>query len=161
MASIKLKFRTSSVQEKEGRLYYQVIIIVWHVRSIQSTESIPQSGMRTIQTSFCQLPSLHNVKPIFFLERYIGCRQEETAVGHCTVGQGRHIYSRTPSLTTSMREKRITWHYRLYAGVERKLRRIGKKRMVARYKPNFNSPALPERRRCAIGGSRWDNDTRL
>ena len=25
MASIKLKFRTSSVQEKEGRLYYQVI----------------------------------------------------------------------------------------------------------------------------------------
>ena len=39
MASIKLKFRTSSVQEKEGRLYYQVIHnrVARHILSTGST----------------------------------------------------------------------------------------------------------------------------
>lgn len=66
MASIKLKFRTSSVQEKEGRLYYQVI----HnrvARQIHTEYRIYSSEWDADHSNIiCQLPSLHNVKPIFF-----------------------------------------------------------------------------------------------
>ena len=55
MASIKLKFRTSSVQEKEGRLYYQVI----HnrvVRQIQTAYRIYSSEWDAVHSSVI-LPS--------------------------------------------------------------------------------------------------------
>ena len=81
MASIKLKFRTSSVQEKEGRLYYQVI----HNRVARQihTEYRIYSSEWDADHSNIILPT--SVTP----------QRQETAVGHCTVGQGRAvIYSR-------------------------------------------------------------------
>ena len=64
MASIKLKFRTSSVQEKEGRLYYQVI----HnrvARQIHTEYRIYSSEWDADHSTTSSLSS--------FLERYIGC----------------------------------------------------------------------------------------
>lgn len=88
MASIKLKFRTSSVQEKEGRLYYQVI----HnrvARQIHTEYRIYSSEWDADHSNIILPTSVTPQRQAYLLSL------KDTAVGHCTVGQGRAvIYSR-------------------------------------------------------------------
>ena len=107
MASIKLKFRTSSVQEKEGRLYYQVI----HnrvARQIHTEYRIYSSEWDADHSNIILPTSVTPQRQAYLLslkDTLDADRKENCCWSlHGWTRKGSHI-QQTPSLTTSMREK--------------------------------------------------------
>ena len=106
MASIKLKFRTSSVQEKEGRLYYQVI----HnrvARQIHTEYRIYSSEWDADHSNIILPTSVTPQRQAYLLslkDTLDADRKKLLLVIARLDRKGSHI-QQTPSLTTSMREK--------------------------------------------------------
>ena len=148
MASIKLKFRTSSVQEKEGRLYYQVI----HnrvVRQIHTAYRIYSSEWDA-DHSCINLPNsttskrndyLHSLKETLETDRkkllLVIARLDKEGQPYTADTVVECFHART--------ECQGIIGYTLE--LNEKLRRIGKKRMAARYTSTINSL-----QRCLKGG---------
>ena len=102
MASIKLKFRTSSVQEKEGRLYYQVI----HNRVVRQTLETDRKKLLLVIARLDKEGHPYSADTV--VEHFHERKELQGIIGY----------------TLELNEK---------------LRRIGKKRMVARYTTTLNS----------------------
>ena len=102
MASIKLKFRTSSVQEKEGRLYYQVI----HNRVVRQTLETDRNKLLLVIAQLDKEGHPYSADTV--VEHFHERKELQGIIGY----------------TLELNEK---------------LRRIGKKRMVARYTTTLNS----------------------
>ena len=142
MASIKLKFRTSSVQEKEGRLYYQVI----HNRVARQihTEYRIYSSEWDADHSNIILPT--SVTPqrqayLLSLKDTLDADRKKLLLVIARLDKEGQSYTADTVVDNFHEGKELH----------------GSKVQNHPQQP----PALPERRRCAIGGSRWDNDTRL
>lgn len=95
--------------------------------------------MRTIQTSFCQLPSLHNVKPIFSLKDTLDADRKKLLLVIARLDKEGQSYTADTVVDNFHEGKELHGIIGYTLELNEKLRRIGKKRMVARYKTTLNS----------------------
>lgn len=54
MPTIKIKFRPSTIEGKEGSLFYQIIHKEWYARFVQDTNCFPTNGIIAPQKLFCR-----------------------------------------------------------------------------------------------------------
>ena len=140
MASIKLKFRTSSVQEKEGRLYYQVI----HNRVARQihTEYRIYSSEWDADHSNIILPT--SVTPqrqayLLSLKDTLDADRKKLLLVIARLDKEGHSYTADTVVDNFHEGKELHGIIGYTLELNEKLRRIGKKRMVARYKTTLNS----------------------
>ena len=140
MASIKLKFRTSSVQEKEGRLYYQVI----HnrvVRQIQTAYRIYSSEWDAVHSSVIlpssAIPQRNNY--LQELKETLETDRKKLLLVIARLDKEGHPYSADTVVEHFHEGKELQGIIGYTLELNEKLRRIGKKRMVARYTTTLNS----------------------
>lgn len=163
MASIKLKFRTSSVQEKEGRLYYQVI----HNRVARQihTEYRIYSSEWDADHSNIILPT--SVTPqrqayLLSLKDTLDADRKKLLLVIARLDKEGQSYTADTVVDNFHEGKELHGiiGYTLELNEKTETHRQEADGSKVQNHPQ-QPPALPERRRCAIGGSRWDNDTRL
>lgn len=140
MASIKLKFRTSSVQEKEGRLYYQVI----HNRVARQihTEYRIYSSEWDADHSNIILPT--SVTPqrqayLLSLKDTLDADRKKLLLVIARLDKEGQSYTADTVVDNFHEGKELHGIIGYTLELNEKLRRIGKKRMVARYKTTLNS----------------------
>jgi len=140
MASIKLKFRTSSVQEKEGRLYYQVI----HnrvVRQIQTAYRIYSSEWDADHSSVI-LPSSATPQRNDYLQELketLETDKKKLLLVIARLEKEGQPYTADIVVEHFHEGKELQGIIGYTLELNKKLRRIGKKRMVARYTTTINS----------------------
>ena len=140
MASIKLKLRTSSVQEKEGRLYYQVI----HnrvVRQIHTEYRIFSSEWDAVHSSVI-LPSSATPQRqtyLLSLKDTLDADRKKLQLVIARLDKEGHPYSADTVVEHFHEGKELQGIIGYTLELNEKLRRIGKKRMVARYTTTLNS----------------------
>ena len=140
MASIKLKFGTSSVQEKEGRLYYQVI----HNRVARQihTEYRIYSSEWDADHSNIILPT--SVTPqrqayLLSLKDTLDADRKKLLLVIARLDKEGQSYTADTVVDNFHEGKELHGIIGYTLELNEKLRRIGKKRMVARYKTTLNS----------------------
>ena len=140
MASIKLKFRTSSVQEKEGRLYYQVI----HNRVVRQihTEYRIFSSEWDAEHSSVILPSSATPQRqtyLLSLKDTLEADRKKLQLVIARLDKEGQSYTADTVVGNFHEGKELQGIIGYTLELNEKLRRIGKKRMVARYTTTLNS----------------------
>ena len=148
MASIKLKFRTSSVQEKEGRLYYQVI----HnrvVRQIHTAYRIYSSEWDADHSCII-LPNSTTSKRndyLYSLNETLETDRKKLLLVIARLDKEGQPYTADTVVECFHARTECQGIIGYTLELNEKLRRIGKKRMAARYTTTINSL-----QRCLKGG---------
>ena len=140
MASIKLKLRISSVQEKEGHLYYQVI----HnrvARQIHTEYRIYSSEWDADRSSVILPSAATPQRKDYLLSLKDTLNAEKKKLLLVIARLDKNGLSYTADTVVDHFHYGKEWHGIIGYTLElnEKLRRIGKKRMVARYKTTINS----------------------
>ena len=140
MASIKLKLRTSSVQEKEGRLYYQVI----HNRVVRQihTEYRIFSSEWDAEHSSVILPSSATPQRqtyLLSLKDTLEADRKKLQLVIARLDKEGQSYTADTVVGNFHEEKELHGIIGYTLELNEKLRSIGKKRMVARYTTTLNS----------------------
>ena len=133
MASIKLKLRTSSVQEKEGRLYYQVI----HNRVVRQihTEYRIFSSEWDAEHSSVILPSSATPQRqtyLLSLKDTLEADRKKLQLVIARLDKEGQSYTADTVVGNFQEEKELHGIIGYTLELNEKLRSIGKKRMVAR-----------------------------
>ncbi|MGN0281801.1 MAG: site-specific integrase, partial [Prevotella sp.] len=134
MASIKLKYRTSSVQEKEGRLYYQVI----HnrvVRQIHTEYRIYSSEWDADHSSIIQPTSSSSQRSDYLhsLKETLETDRKKLLLVIARLDKEGQPYTSDMVVENFHEGKELQGIIGYTLELNERLRRIGKKRMVDRY----------------------------
>ena len=148
MASIKLKFRTSSVQEKEGRLYYQVI----HNRVVRQIHTMYRiySSEWDADHSCIILPNSTTSKRndyLYSIKETLETDRKKLLLVIARLDKEGQPYTADTVVECFHARTECQGIIGYTLELNEKLRRIGKKRMAARYTTTINSL-----QRCLKGG---------